>query len=356
VKWMRTLVSAGEVVDVDIFELKGLLGLTTCHEAAVADARGHVISDISSLVEEFFTHQMRIPTIRRVIESHYSLSSLKRVTRSYILDLFGGSYDLAYVTARRRTGRMHAAAGVPINHYVSALHHLETLLVDHLKRAGCSQVTLEGLHKLFMMDVQFALDTFISGFLRLPAAKAAATPAMTEMVETTVAQRTAEAERMARTDHLTGLWNRRAFVEHLNRALSRAKGRGDALSLVFVDLDAFKKINDLHGHQEGDRILELIGQTLKRELIDGHSAYRYGGDEFCILMPGLDRPQAHAELNLLTGKLRHVIGTQIQHDVGYSFGIATAGPGHYPPSRDLLAEADQAMYAEKWGPDAKVQT
>ena len=353
--WMRTFLAATDVADMDIDERKALLGLSPLHEHALCAARPVVEDAIDVLIHQFFDHQMQIPAVREVIEHHESLSNLKRLTRIYVMDLFGGCYDHAYVKTRRRIGQIHAAVGVPVKLYVSALHHMEQLLSAQLKRAGSDPAALDGLHKLFMLDIQFALDTFINGLFRLSTDQTSPPAALSEMVETTVAERTAEIARLAQTDHLTGLWNRRAFVEQLPLALRKAEAGRESLSLVFMDLDEFKKINDAHGHPAGDLILELIGQTFRRELGERYRAYRYGGDEFCVVMPGTNTSQARAELKLLTGKLRHVIGTKAQYDVGYSIGIATAEPGHYPDPDALLKAADHAMYAEKGEADSPLQ-
>lgn len=341
---MRTFPDATSVVTFDIAERKFLLGLTEAHEHAVATARPRIAPHVDAIVDELLREQMAIPAVRKVVDSNGSLQNLKRITRIYVLDLFGGTYGPAYVKTRRRVGGIHAAVGIPVRLYVSALHLLETLIARRLDTAWTDPLVFEGLHKLFMLDIQFALDTFID---HASSGAKVSKPDLTAMVETTVAERTAEIERLAHTDHLTGLLNRRAFVDHLHCMLGQAEANAAVLSLIFVDLDAFKKVNDAHGHQEGDRILELIGKTLLRTLSTGHRAYRYGGDEFCLLMPGVDAEQAEDQLARLNHEMQQAICVTLEHSVSYSFGIATAQPGDYPDPRSLLATADAAMYKRK---------
>jgi diguanylate cyclase (GGDEF)-like protein len=103
-----------------------------------------------------------------------------------------------------------------------------------------------------------------------------------------------EAERSARSDALTGLRNRRAFDEEAELELARHQRSGEPLTLVVLDLDGLKQINDRHGHQAGDDALRAVADALKHETraIDG--CYRWGGDEFAMLLPGADRASAEA--------------------------------------------------------------
>ncbi len=95
-----------------------------------------------------------------------------------------------------------------------------------------------------------------------------------------------EAERMANTDALTGLFNRRYFQQRLKEEIARCSRFGDIFSLVFLDVDLFKQYNDTYGHLAGDEILKLLGQVIVRSIRTIDIGFRYGGDEFAILLPG----------------------------------------------------------------------
>ena len=147
----------------------------------------------------------------------------------------------------------------------------------------------------------------------------------------------------ARTDILTGLANRRGFDENIELALESARHSDKVLSLVAIDLDRFKAVNDRHGHLAGDAILHRFGQ-LCAETVDLAVA-RLGGDEFAIIASGLDQ---HAAAELAHRIHRAVQGDPelTQHDVTISIGIATF-PVHADSSRSLSRAADRALYHAK---------
>jgi diguanylate cyclase (GGDEF)-like protein len=151
----------------------------------------------------------------------------------------------------------------------------------------------------------------------------------------------------SRCDPLTGLGNRRAFRESLEAEIERARRYGRALSLIVLDCDRFKTINDSMGHQAGDRALERIGQMLhsNRRLED--AAFRIGGDEFAVLLP----ETAGDGATVLAERLRRTIerallGPDRDHPLTASLGVATFGD-HGVTVDELFGQADAAMYDVK---------
>jgi diguanylate cyclase (GGDEF)-like protein/putative nucleotidyltransferase with HDIG domain len=147
----------------------------------------------------------------------------------------------------------------------------------------------------------------------------------------------------ARTDILTGLANRRGFDEEIELALVNARHSHELLSLVAIDLDRFKAVNDRHGHLAGDAILHRFGQ-LCAETVDLAVA-RLGGDEFAIIASGSDQ-RAAAELAHRIHQAVQGDPELTQHDVTISIGIATF-PAHADSSRSLSRAADRALYHAK---------
>jgi diguanylate cyclase (GGDEF)-like protein/PAS domain S-box-containing protein len=145
-------------------------------------------------------------------------------------------------------------------------------------------------------------------------------------------------------DGLTGLLNRTAFLRELNSSL--AAGRRPAL--VFLDLNGFKAINDLHGHDRGDEILQVIGERLMGGLRPGDAAGRFGGDEFVLLAHGLnDQPGVDAYLQRIIALFTDPVSCQggAAHTVGVSVGVAHSAADDDPDS--LIRRADRAMYEAK---------
>ncbi len=141
------------------------------------------------------------------------------------------------------------------------------------------------------------------------------------------------------TDPLTGLGNRRHMQVVLKHSLAAAQ-RGDPLSLVMVDLDGFKGINDEFGHLEGDRVLRLVADCLREEIRGADLAVRFGGDEFLIILPGTDLAGARSLIR------------RVQDRLGGRARVS-AGAAEYHPSMksadDLIERADRELYAVKRG-------
>jgi diguanylate cyclase (GGDEF)-like protein len=149
-------------------------------------------------------------------------------------------------------------------------------------------------------------------------------------------------------DH-TGLYNARHLYRSLEAEVARARRFGRSFSLIFLDLDRFKAVNDRHGHQVGSAVLKEVGEVLRHQLRAMDVPVRYGGDEFVLLLPEADRAQAMAVADRLR---RAIVETTFQAERGLevritaSFGVATY-PDDGATPEGLLQLADQAMYRVK---------
>lgn len=150
---------------------------------------------------------------------------------------------------------------------------------------------------------------------------------------------------LSRTDALTGLLNARAFRELVEREIARAARYGHPLTLAFVDVDDFKRVNDRGGHAAGDRLLRHIAKVISANLRGSDAVARYGGDEFVVLLPVADEAAARATVAKLAERIR--AGTaELPYAVTVSIGaVSWRGDG---ASVDLLLEkADRLMYEVK---------
>ncbi|MDQ3571057.1 MAG: sensor domain-containing diguanylate cyclase [Actinomycetota bacterium] len=160
----------------------------------------------------------------------------------------------------------------------------------------------------------------------------------------------AEVERLARVDALTGLPNRRTFDETLDREVARAARSGEPLSLVMLDVDHFKRINDTYGHDGGDEVLREIGRILATSLRQIDLPARFGGEEFAFVLPDCT---GHAALRL-TEEVRRAIATTHSHggeqlpSVTVSAGVASF-PRNALSGAELTKQADEALYQSKRG-------
>jgi len=149
------------------------------------------------------------------------------------------------------------------------------------------------------------------------------------------------AMRLALTDPLTGLGNHRHFHERLERELAEAERGGREFSLCLVDVDDFKRINDLFGHPSGDRVLSRLATTLRQN----GEAFRLGGDEFALLLPDYDENEG---IQTASAIIERIAELQLDHvgSVTVSAGVATF-PRQAPDRGELIRLADSALYWAK---------
>jgi len=158
------------------------------------------------------------------------------------------------------------------------------------------------------------------------------------------------ARRDAEIDHLTGLPNRRAFEGVLEREYRAAQREIDLLSVAFCDIDHFKQVNDVHGHETGDRVIQAIGQVLARISDDRCHVARHGGEEFVVLLRGRSVEEAKTILDAAREQLseRRFVNRTTDEPIGritFSAGVANVFASSEP--REALAAADEALYRAK---------
>ena len=158
-----------------------------------------------------------------------------------------------------------------------------------------------------------------------------------------------ELQRLATTDMLTGIANRRAFLETAESAYAHSCHSGEPLTLLMLDLDHFKAINDRYGHLEGDRALVAFAQAVKSQLRASDAVGRLGGEEFGVLLPLTTLAEGLEAAHRI---LQSVRALQLSDDTGQAYRITTSlGVGAFRQSdrslRDMLDRADQALYLAK---------
>jgi diguanylate cyclase (GGDEF)-like protein len=152
-------------------------------------------------------------------------------------------------------------------------------------------------------------------------------------------------ERLATTDGLTGVLNRRAWLALANAKLASTADDDRPLSVLIIDIDHFKQINDTLGHDAGDRALQLFAKLMQEASLSGDLVCRYGGEEFCVLMAG----QQNAVTNFdqrMRARLASAVFEALGHQLTYSAGLVTRTPADKQIS-ELLLRADQALYHAK---------
>src|SRR6266481_3637732 len=230
-----------------------------------------------------------------------------------------------------------SARGQFLQHYIRAITHLD------LRESQCIQLWDDMLLRRRELSEnlgrQVALKTALMDVLA--SAGLFRVPIVIEYDELKILQLNAV------TDPLTGLYNRRLFSETFEKELNRSRRYGSPLGLVVLDLHRFKEVNDQHGHPRGDEVLRAAASTLKKALRTSDSAFRIGGDEFALLLPQTDAPQALALGRRIEAVFAETLRPlQLTFAVTMDHGVATF-PQDGDQSDQLIRVADERLYRFK---------
>jgi len=155
-------------------------------------------------------------------------------------------------------------------------------------------------------------------------------------------------QQLAITDSLTELYNSRHFFAQLKMEIERANRYGHSLALLLLDIDFFKNYNDTYGHLEGDKVLNTVGQMIKTCLRTMDTAYRYGGEEFTVILPYTDGDEARTVADRIQYALEFIIFCPYPDrpiQVTLSIGVTEYSPGEELSA--FVSRSDRAMYASK---------
>lgn len=163
-------------------------------------------------------------------------------------------------------------------------------------------------------------------------------------------EREARIHQLSRTDALTNLHNRRSILDLLDQEIARVQRKPSPLSVVILDLDHFKKVNDTWGHPMGDRVLQIAARVLRESVRDGDHVGRYGGEEFMLILPGTRLSDAmtvleRCRLQLVAADV--MTDSQDRLQITASFGLVCQDKTPLLASQQLIQHADEALYAAK---------
>ncbi|MEE3320751.1 MAG: GGDEF domain-containing protein [Pseudomonadota bacterium] len=340
---MKTLLEQLRVTETELRVRKHLLDFSEEDVDVLTQCRAQVEQRLDTIVDTFYGIQTSNPEIATLIGDADTLDRLQAAQRRYILDLFAGSYDLEYANNRLRIGLVHKRIGVEPKYYLSAVYLLRRLLVENLadlvSEEDQRKRVIKALDKLIYFDVTLVFETYIQSMLSEIEAVKNRTEDYARALEETVAMRTGE----LRTDSLTGLTTRRFLHEALQRTLKAAERRHEPVSLIFVDVDDFKHLNDDRGHAYGDQVLCELGKVLKEAARGEDTCVRYGGDEFCVVLANSTEEQA---MSTYCQRIKRLLAERLPN-VNISLGVVQTGPDNYASADALLKHADHRMYQEK---------
>ncbi len=340
----QTLMHQMHISMQDIERRKQLLGLTDLELAELASIGGIVAPILDSMVDEFYENQTSIPEIATLIGDLDTLKRLQRAQHQYLLDLFSGRYDSAYVNNRLRIGLVHKRIGVEPKLYLSAVHTLKTMLFRLIQRSFNDteqyQRIINTLEKLFMFDTTLVVETYVWSLIN----EVKISREKMEQYAHALEFRAQEMEELSQRDPLTGLLNVRHLSTLLTSILYTAQRNHEPVTVVFIDINDFKKINDEQGHPRGDQVLQTVAAAIKLVArLDDH-CFRYGGDEFCLVLPGC------SEKHVAGSFIPRLLEAVAEMEAGLSLSIGLCQTDHqqgYVDAMSLVQQADAKMYQEK---------
>ncbi len=279
-------------------------------------------------IDSFYQHLFSFPSLQKLLPDEATINRLKIVQRQYFMRLTAGTYDEDYVMDRLRVGYAHQRVGLEPKWYTGAYRKYLSSLLPLLQEmfgndpdkfiAACN-----ALLKIVFLDMELALDTYFH-------------------------TSTQELLRLANYDSLTGLPNRILFNDRLEQEIKKARRTESSLSILMIDLDRFKEVNDTLGHGKGDELLIEAAQRISVCMRETDTVARFGGDEFTVILPGLndDLKIERISQHIIQELNRPFMLGDNEIYISASIGISIF-PGEAEDVESLLKHADQAMYVSK---------
>jgi diguanylate cyclase (GGDEF)-like protein len=280
----------------------------------------------------------------------------ERITRS-VLDLLGMSRGTLFLHDPRLERYVVSFTNDPDAHETGEF--LPGIPSDLLQRALSSGHSFAADRASGMIVIPLQVEHDLVGVIRVPFASTdPLDDAMVEDVSRYVRAvssvlgniyQLSSSRDLAMRDDLTKAFNRRFFDTYLDEEIERSRRYGSLFSIIFLDLDDLKMVNNFYGHLTGSRTLQEVAKRVLTAVRNIDKVIRFGGDEFCIVLPETDQEQAMAVANRVRKSLTatsFIIDGTVEISVTASFGIATY-PTHGLSKDDLIRQADAAMYRVK---------
>jgi diguanylate cyclase (GGDEF)-like protein len=333
-----------------IAERLQLIGLGEPHSELLArDLQNHVIrSNIDAIIDSFYDTLGCHREFIGIVQRHTEVSKLKMMQRCYLLSLGENFESAEYFEERLRIGVVHQRVGVSLSLYHSAYRLMQSLLIDNIPDELRSNPTtflslVQFITKIAALDMSLAIETYY--FDRISSLERSI-DSMKQSIDTMRGEGE-ELRRSLRTDSLTKLCSRGFSIHALKEALTISRDAHRPLSVVMVDLDHFKDINDKYGHPFGDRILATVAARLSFDARDRDTIGRYGGEEFILILE--DTPIADARI--LAERIRLKVSSDpiqvADQAVSITISLGVASISDDDDAESLTGRADKALYAAK---------
>lgn len=346
----QALIDQLNLTEHEIAHRKHLFDFTEEDVQRLMACHGHMAANVEKVVATFYQQQLQKAEVAAVINDADTLRSLHDTFKQYLLELCAGDYGSEYVNRRLRIGKIHKRMDISPKLYMSSLRLLQELVDEEIDRWGEAELSREeadqakvSFHKILLLDAQFVLDSYIDSFVVDVDTARREVQDYATTLEIKVDEQTRQLREISTKDHLTSLYNHRAFYDFFTRELEVAKRYKLPLSLVYFDLNGFKELNDREGHQMGDKVLEDVGRVLIDSVRSIDIPCRYGGDEFCLILP---RTQI-SDAKMICDRVLKRFDDQTNSSVCISMGAMQTGPEDFIETEAMIKRTDDLMYKAK---------
>lgn len=295
--------------------------------------------NIDSIIDQFYAKLITDPCAFSFIENDEVIGRLKKTQKKHLLSL-GIAFDTeVYFDNRLRVGLVHDQVGLPLTTYQCAYNALQLIIIAYIRRmlpVENFDAAVRFLLKIISLDMSLAIEAYhgvqVQGLERsLKHSK----------------DRQRSLQRRVSIDELTEVLSRRQIMEDLKRCMQQAKDHHQNLSIIMLDIDYFKRVNDQYGHQAGDLVLMQMAKRFKTSVRNVDMVGRYGGEEFLVVLPDADIETSQQ----IAERIRaHVVSSPI-NNVEFTINVSVSGGITMFKDDDniesLIDRADKALYKAK---------
>ncbi len=311
------------------------------HTLATELSESVITPNVGGIIDQFYAKLVTDPGAFSFISDDETLSRLKKTQIKYLLTLGVGFDTEEYFEDRLRVGLVHDRVGLPLTIYQCSYNVLQKIIIGYIRKmlpGDCADAVIEFLLKIISLDMSLAIEAYhdlqVQGLTR----------SLDNMKD-----RQRSLQRRVSTDELTGALSRSQILKDLQRSMQNAKNDRRNLSVIMLDIDFFKRVNDQYGHQTGDQVLTQISKRFKTSIRNVDMVGRYGGEEFLVILPDANMDTS----NQIAERIRaHAASSPIKSGEAIINVSVSAGVTMFvdtDSAESLLERADKALYEAKEG-------